>query len=90
MKKKSYKSKKTQQKNRERILVGGLAGLLVLALLLGTLESMIGVGGAGYSVTEDGHVHAADGTHLGTVEELFGESGTGNIITEDGHDHAAE
>lgn len=86
MKKKSYKSKKAIQKKRETIFIGVLAVLLVLALILGVVDLFNGDQGAGYIVTEDGHVHAADGTHVGTVEEVFGE---GAIVTEDGHVHTA-
>ena len=40
-----------------------------------------------YVVTEDGHVHAADGTHIGDYDEVFG---SGYTLTEDGHIHAAD
>lgn len=83
-KKKSYKSKKAIQKKRETMFIGVLAVLLAVALILGVVDLFNGDQGSGYTVTADGHVHAADGTHIGTVEELFGE---GAVVTEDGHVH---
>ena len=85
MKKKSYKSKKVLQKRRETLFIGALAVLLVIALILGVIDIFDGDKGSGLTVTEDGHVHAADGTHIGTVEELFGENA---VVTEDGHVHS--
>lgn len=87
MKKKNYRSKKVLQKRRETIFIGALAVLLVVALILGVIDIFDGDNGSGYTVTEDGHVHAADGTHIGTVEEIFGE---GAVVTGDGHVHSAD
>ena len=86
MKKKVY-SKKAHQKRRETIFVGVLIGLLILAVVMGIVDWLNGDEGTGFTVTEDGHVHAADGTHIGTVEEIFGE---GVVVTEDGHVHGAD
>ena len=84
--KKSYKSKKAMQKRRETIFFYALGGLLVLAVVFGVIDLIWGKD-SGYTITEDGHVHAADGTHIGTVEEMFG----GNVtVSEDGHVHAAD
>jgi len=87
MKKKNYRSKKVLQKRRETIFIGALAVLLVVALILGVIDIFDGDNGSGYTVTEDGHVHASDGTHIGTVEEIFGE---GAVVTGDGHVHSAD
>lgn len=91
MKKNTVRSKKTQQKKTEKLFIRVMCVLLALVMILGLVEAVIGGNNTGstYTVTEDGHVHAADGTHLGTVEELFGE-GAGTVVTEDGHIHAED
>ena len=92
MKKNTVRSKKTQQKKTEKLFIRVMCVLLVLVMILGLVEAVIGGGsntGSTYTVTEDGHVHAADGSHIGTVEELFGE-GAGTVVTEDGHIHAED
>lgn len=91
MKKKGTKSRKAQQKKREIILIGVVIGLLFLAAVLGIIDAVTGGSRAGgYTVTEDGHIHAADGTHIGTVEELFGEQGGNVVIDEEGHIHIVD
>ena len=40
---------------------------------------------AGYVITEEGHVHDADGNHIGAYDE-----NTGLVITDDGHVHTVD
>lgn len=70
--KKKNKSKKALQKRRERIFIGVVIALLVLGIALAIIHFATGGGQVTYTITEDGHVHAADGTHIATVEEFFG------------------
>lgn len=70
--KKKNRSKKALQKRRERIFIGVVIALLVLGIALAIVHFVTGGNQTTYTITEDGHVHAEDGTHIGTVEELFG------------------
>ena len=69
MKKKNTPMKSRQNK-REDMFIRVLIGLGVLLIVLVVVSKFIGNDDTGYVVTEDGHVHASDGTHLGTMEEL--------------------
>ena len=88
MKKKTFKSKSSRKQQREKLFLGVIIALVVLAVVFGVIELITGGNKQTYTVTEDGHIHAADGTHIGTLEELLGESGY--TISEDGHIHAED
>ena len=88
MKKNYQMSKKERQKKREKLITIVFIGALVLVLALALIQSLTKEETVQYIVTQDGHVHTADGTHVGSVEEMFGENGV--IVTEDGHVHAAD
>ena len=90
MKKNGHKSRRLRQKRRETILLGVVGGILILVMVLGIVNLVIGGRKTGYTVTVDGHIHAHDGTHVGTVEEILGENRTDVVVTEDGHVHAAD
>lgn len=86
-------SRKYRRKNRQKAFEVGFIALLVAAVVLvGALIVVQLTQGAGddpgYVVTQDGHVHAPDGTHIGTYEEVFGEGGY--VVTEGGHVHAPD
>ena len=69
-------------------MFGVVLGVIVAALIVvGVIDLINGGRGTTLVVTEDGHVHTADGTHVGTVEEIFGE---GAVATEDGHVHTED
>lgn len=81
-------SKKYRRKNRQRALELIFYGLLIVGVLLLIALAILPddtAGSSGYVITEDGHVHAADGTHIGTYDES-----TGYVITADGHVHTID
>ena len=88
MKKNNQLSKKARQKRREKIITIAFVATLILVLALALIQNLTKEETVQYIVTQDGHVHTADGTHVGSVEEMFGENGV--IVTEDGHVHAAD
>jgi len=88
MKKNNQLSKKARQKRREKIITIAFVGVLILVLALALIQNLTKEETVQFIVTQDGHVHTADGAHVGTVEEVFGENGV--IVTEDGHVHAAD
>ena len=71
--------KKTGKKSFKRFLEDNLLkiiiGALILIVALVIVSKFVG-GNDDYVVTADGHVHAADGTHIGVVDE------NGNIVPE--------
>ena len=88
MKKNNQLSKKARQKKREKLITIAFVGTLILVLALALVQRLTKEETVQYVVTQDGHVHTADGAHVGTVEEMFGENGI--VVTEDGHVHAAD
>ena len=62
--------------------------VVILVLALALVQKLTQEETIQYIVTEEGHVHMANGTHVGTVEEIFGENGL--VVTEDGHIHAPD
>lgn len=88
MKKNNQLSKKARQKKREKLITIAFVGTLILVLALALIQNLTKDEVVQYVVTEEGHVHTADGTHVGTVEEMFGENGL--VVTQDGHVHAAD
>lgn len=86
MKKPIHKHRKNQSKLTNLILGGALVLTLVLIIAL-VVANQLAPEASDYVITADGHVHAADGTHLGTSEEMFGSD---YVVTEDGHVHAAD
>ena len=81
-------SKKERQKKREKLITIAFIGVLVIVLALALIQNLTKEESVQLVITEDGHVHTADGAHMGTVEEMFGENGI--VVTEDGHVHAAD
>ena len=81
-------SKKERQKKREKIITIAFIGVLVIVLALALIQNLTKEESVQLVITEDGHVHTADGAHMGTVEEMFGDNGI--VVTEDGHVHAAD
>ena len=71
--------KKTGKKSFKRLIEDNLLkiiiGALILIVALVIVSKFVG-GNDEYVVTADGHVHAADGTHIGVVDE------NGNIVPE--------
>ena len=88
MKKNNQLSKKARQKKREKLITIAFLDTLILVLALALIQNLTQEKTVQYVVTEEGHVHTADGTHVSTVEEMFGENGL--VVTEDGHVHAAD
>jgi len=88
MKKNNQLSKKERQKRREKIITIAFAGVLILVLALALIQNLTKEESVQLVITQDGHVHTADGVHMGTVEEMFGENGI--VVTEDGHVHASD
>lgn len=87
--KKVYSAKQARQKKREMIFFGILIGLVAVVIVLAIVQAIVGEEPSGYVVTEDGHVHAADGTHISTLEEMLADENSGLTVTEDGHIHSA-
>ena len=83
-------AKKHRKKDLSGLLVRVFIGMMIAVVLLIIAGLILSAQPAdtGYVITEDGHVHASDGTHIGTYDELFGDSGL--TVTEDGHIHDAE
>ena len=88
MKKNNQLSKKARQKKREKLITIAFVGTLILVLALALIQNLTKEESVQLVITQDGHVHTADGAHMGTVEEMFGENGI--VVTEDGHVHAAD
>ena len=79
-------------------------GIVILLVILLVAKIFIpndtAVDGSNLVITEDGHVHTSDGTHLGTYDEIFGAADaatedaasteTGDAATEDASTDAAE
>lgn len=65
---KKYRSKKNS-KATEFIFLGLIVATVILVIALVIIQH---TSSDSYVITEDGHVHAADGTHIGTYDELFG------------------
>ena len=86
MKKNSRKQMQKQEMMLNYIF-GGMLILAVLLLVVLTLSRNSTTAPTDYVITADGHVHAADGTHLGTTDEMLGDK---YIITTDGHVHAED
>ena len=86
--KKNQMSKKERQKKREKLITIVFIGVLVVVLALALIQNLTKEESVQLVITEDGHVHTADGAHMGTVEEMFGEDGI--VVTEDGHVHAPD
>jgi len=86
--KKNQMSKKERQKRREKLITIAFIGVLVVVLALALIQNLTKEESVQLVITEDGHVHTADGAHMGTVEEMFGEDGI--VVTEDGHVHAPD
>ena len=88
MKKNNQMSKKERQKKREKWITIAFVAVVILVLALALVQKLTQEETIQYIVTEEGHVHMANGTHVGTVEEIFGENGL--VVTEDGHIHAPD
>ena len=88
MKKNNQMSKKERQKKREKCITIAFVAVEILVLALALVQKLTQEETIQYIVTEEGHVHMANGTHVGTVEEIFGENGL--VVTEEGHIHAPD
>ena len=88
MKKNNQMSKKERQKKREKVITIAFLAVVILVLALALVQKLTQEETIQYVVTEEGHVHMANGTHVGTVEEIFGANGL--VITEDGRILAAD
>lgn len=86
MKKNVRRSKKNQEK-LYNLLFGGILALMAILFVALIIARAVAPEASDYVITADGHVHAADGTHLGTTEEMFGSD---YVVTEDGHVHAPD
>ena len=86
--KKNQMRKKARQKKREKVITIVFVGAVVLVLALALVQRLRQEDTVQYIVTEEGHVHTANGVHVGTVEEIFGANGL--VVTEDGHVHASD
>ena len=80
---KKYRRKKNGR-GAERLFIGIIAAL-VLLIIAGIVISVLPGESGGYVVSDDGHIHDAQGNHLADYEELFGDANY--TITEDGHVH---
>lgn len=78
--------KQSKQKKWEYIFIGLVAVLVILLIVSAVLPKNTAADGT-LTITEDGHVHTADGTHLGTYEEIFGTALEGGVT--DGTEEAA-
>ena len=88
MKKNNQMSKKERQKKREKVITIAFLAVVILVLALALIQKLTQEETVQFVVTQDGHVHTANGEHVGTVEEMFGENGL--VVTEDGHVHAPD
>jgi len=89
MKKKNYKGTKNRRKGREDLFLIILVIAFVVLIAAAAIQRLTADDSVNYVITAEGHVHAADGTHIGTVDELFGSEGS-VVVTEDGHLHAED
>ena len=73
MAKKYRKHRKGQPKWLLPVLIG-LVALLVAMLVVNAFlpKTTASNGTAGWVLTEDGHIHDANGNHISTYEEMFG------------------
>lgn len=71
MAKRYSKNKKNRQKWVEYLFYGIVIALVVLLIVKAAVPGA-SVDDTGYMITEEGHVHTADGQHVGTVDEMFG------------------
>jgi len=83
MAKKKY-SRKKRQKAMEIFFYGVLIAGVILLIVLAVMPDQP-ASSAGYVITEEGHVHDADGNHIGAYDE-----NTGLVITDDGHVHTVD
>ena len=90
MKKKYYTARQIRQKKQERIFFGVIIGLVIVVAVLAIVQIVTGGNDNGYVVTEEGHIHTADGQHVSTLEEMLAQDGSGLTVTEDGHIHTAD
>ncbi|MBQ8537411.1 MAG: hypothetical protein IJ461_08445 [Clostridia bacterium] len=88
MAKTTYKRKKDRTKLYGYIFCGLVVALVVVIIAQMLLPQPAAVTNTELYITEDGHVHMADGSHIGTYEEMFGEAAY--EVTEDGHVHTAD
>lgn len=84
---KTRKSKKNT-KVFEYVFYGLIALLAIVIVAQMLLPKPVPVDNTELYITEDGHVHMADGSHVGSVEEMFGE--VEYEVTEDGHVHTKD
>lgn len=66
-KKTNRKVNRDQEKQMNRIFIGFLIGAAVLIAALVVLR-LTTPKETGYIITSDGHIHAADGTHIGEID----------------------
>ena len=85
--KKNIRKQNQKQEKMLNYIFGGMLILAVLLLVVFTISRNSATAPTDYVITADGHVHAADGTHLGTTDEMLSDK---YIITADGHVHAED
>jgi len=90
MKKTNGKKFSLRGMKKEDLLIRALIAAVILSVVLLIAAKLFGGSDSDYTITSDGHVHAADGTHIGTVEDIYGASSDNIIITDDGHVHTAD
>ena len=67
-------SKKHRKNSKwlEYVFYGIVILLVILLIAKAFVPNETAIDSTSLVITEDGHVHTADGTHLGTYDEIFG------------------
>ena len=85
---KNYKRKKHNTKAFEFVFFGLIALLAIVLVWQLVTPKPQPVDSTELYISDDGHVHLADGSHIGSVEEMFGD--VEYEVTEDGHVHTKD